>query len=72
MSKDELIEFTGVVRELLPNANFRVVLDNGHVLTAYISGKMRKNHIKILAGDKVTVVISPDNLKLGRITHRQS
>ena len=59
MAKEDLIEFTGVVAELLPNAMFRVKLDNDHVILAHTSGKMRKNRIRVLAGDRVTVEMTP-------------
>jgi translation initiation factor IF-1 len=70
MTKEELIEFAGVVIELLPNANFRVKLENGHVILAHTSGKMRKNRIRILAGDNVTVEMTPYDLTKGRVIHR--
>lgn len=70
MSKEEPIEVEGVVVEPLPNAMFRVKLDNGHVVLAHISGKMRMHYIRILPGDKVTVELSPYDLKRGRITYR--
>ena len=70
MAKEELIEFTGEVIELLPNANFRVKLDNGHVIIAHTSGKMRKNRIRILVADKVTLEMTPYDLSKGRIIHR--
>ena len=59
MAKEELIEMSGMVDEVLPDSRFRVVLDNGHTLVAYTSGKMRKHHIRILAGDKVSLELSP-------------
>ena len=59
MAKEELIEMNGVVSEVLPDSRFRVTLDNGHVLIAYTAGKMRKHHIRILAGDKITLEMSP-------------
>lgn len=71
MSKEDLMEFEGVVSELLPNAMFRVELTNGHIVIAHTSGKMRKNRIRILAGDKVTVEMTPYDLTKGRITFRQ-
>ncbi len=71
MAKEDLIEFTGVVTELLPNATFRVKLDNDHVILAHTSGKMRKNRIRVLLGDKVTVEMTPYDLTKGRITFRQ-
>ena len=70
MAKEDLIEFTGVVAELLPNAMFRVELENGHRVLAHISGKMRMHFIKILPGDKVTVELSPYDLTRGRIVYR--
>ena len=68
--KEELVEFAGVVDEVLPNTVFRVTLDNGKNVTAYASGKMRKHRIRILAGDRVTVEISPYDLTRGRINFR--
>ena len=70
MAKEELIEMNGVVDEVLPDSRFRVTLENGHQLTAYTSGKMRKHHIRILAGDKITLELSPYDLSKGRITFR--
>lgn len=70
MAKEELIEMAGVVKEVLPDTRFRVVLENGHELIAYSAGKMRKNHIRILAGDKVTLEMSPYDLTKGRINFR--
>ena len=70
MAKEDLIEFTGVVSELLPNAMFRVKLDNDHTILAHTSGKMRKNRIRVLAGDRVTVEMTPYDLTKGRITYR--
>ena len=70
MAKQESIEQDGVITESLSNAMFRVELENGHVLTAHISGKMRKNYIRILTGDKVTVALTPYDLTKGRITFR--
>ena len=70
MSKDDVIETEGVVREALPNAMFKVELSNGHIITAHISGKLRMNYIKILPGDKVTVEVSVYDLDKGRITWR--
>ena len=70
MAKEEQIELEGVVLETLPNTMFRVKLDNGHVLTAHISGKMRKHYIRILTGDRVKVEMSPYDLSKGRITFR--
>ena len=70
MSKDDVIEFEGVVIEVLPNTTFRVRLSNGHEILTYLSGKLRKNYIKILEGDKVTIEMSPYVLTKGRITWR--
>jgi translation initiation factor IF-1 len=70
MAKEELIEMTGIVNEVLPDTRFRVTLDNGHQLIAYSAGKMRKNHIRILAGDKVSLEMSPYDLSKGRINFR--
>ena len=70
MAKEELVEFDGVVAEVLPNTLFRVTLENGRSVTAYASGKMRKHRIRILAGDRVTVEISPYDLTKGRINYR--
>ncbi len=70
MAKEELIEMSGMVDEVLPDSRFRVTLDNGHTLIAYTAGKMRKNHIRILAGDKVSLELSPYDLSKGRITFR--
>ena len=70
MAKEELIEMQGKVTEVLPDSRFRVTLGNGHELIAYTSGKMRKNHIRILAGDKVSLELSPYDLTKGRITFR--
>ena len=70
MAKEEAIEMEGVVQEALPNAMFRVKLDNGHTMLAHISGRMRKFFIRILPGDKVTVELSPYDLNRGRITYR--
>jgi translation initiation factor IF-1 len=70
MAKEEHIEMEGTVIETLPNTMFRVELDNGHVVTAHISGKMRKNYIRILTGDKVTVQLTPYDLSKGRIVFR--
>lgn len=71
MSKDDVIEFEGVVEEVLPNTTFRVKLSNGHIITTYISGKLRKHYIKVLEGDKVKVEMSPYDLSRGRITWRE-
>ena len=70
MAKEETIELEGVVNEVLPNTIFRVQLDNNHQITAYASGKMRKHRIRILAGDRVTVEMSPYDLTKGRISFR--
>ena len=70
MAKEDHIEMEGIVVETLPNTMFRVELENGHVVTAHISGKMRKNYIRILTGDKVTVQLTPYDLTKGRITYR--
>ena len=70
MAKEEAIEVEGVVIEPLPNAMFRVKLENGHMVLAHISGKMRMHYIRILAGDKVTVELSPYDLSRGRIIYR--
>ena len=70
MAKEDLIEFNGVVDELLPNAMFRVKLDNEHTILAHTSGKMRKNRIRVLPGDSVTVEMTPYDLSKGRITFR--
>ena len=70
MAKEDLIEFTGVVAELLPNAMFRVKLENKHEIIAHTAGKMRKNRIRVLAGDKVLVEMTPYDLTKGRITFR--
>ncbi len=70
MAKQDAIKIDGVITETLPNASFRVKLDNGHEMLAHISGKMRMHYIKILVGDKVTVELSPYDLSKGRITYR--
>ena len=70
MAKEGSIEFKGVVLELLPNAMFKVKLENDHEILAHSSGKMRKNRIRVLAGDKVTVEMTPYDLTKGRITFR--
>jgi translation initiation factor IF-1 len=70
MAKEELLEMNGVVREVLPDSRYRVTLDNGHELVAYSGGKMRKHHIRILTGDKVSLELSPYDLSKGRITFR--
>lgn len=70
MAKEEQIEMEGTVVDTLPNTMFRVQLENGHTILAHISGKMRKNYIRILKGDKVTVELTPYDLSKGRITFR--
>ena len=70
MAKEEVLEMNGVVAEVLPDSRYRVTLDNGHDLVAYTAGKMRKHHIRIIAGDKVSLEISPYDLSKGRITFR--
>ena len=70
MAKEEAIEMQGTVLETVPNTTFKVELENGHVVMAHISGKMRKNYIRILTGDKVTVQLTPYELTKGRITFR--
>ena len=70
MAKEELIAMQGKVDEVLPDSRFRVILDNGHALIAYTGGKMRKNHIRILAGDTVSLELSPYDMSKGRITFR--
>jgi translation initiation factor IF-1 len=70
MAKEELIEMRGKVAEVLPDSRYRVILDNGHELIAYSGGKMRKNHIRIIAGDDVTLELSPYDLNKGRIMFR--
>ena len=70
LAKEELIEMNGVVDEILPDSRYRVTLENGHKLIAYTGGKMRKNHIRILAGDKVVLELSPYDINNGRITFR--
>ena len=70
MAKEELIEMQGRVDEVLPDARFRVTLENGHQLVAYAGGKMRKHRIRVLAGDKVTLELSPYDLSKGRISFR--
>ncbi len=70
MAKEELIEMQGVVDEILPDSRYRVTLQNGHQLVAYTSGKMRKHHIRILAGDSVALEMSPYDMGKGRITFR--
>ncbi len=70
MAKEEPIQTEGVVTETLPNVMFRIELENGHKILAYLSGKMRKNFIRILIGDRVTIEMSPYDLTKGRITYR--
>jgi len=70
MAKEDHIEMTGTVLETLPNTTFRVKLENGHIVVAHISGRMRKNYIRILTGDKVKVELTPYDLTKGRITFR--
>ena len=70
LAKEDHIEMEGTVVDTLPNTMFRVELDNGHVVTAHISGKMRKHYIRILTGDRVTVQLTPYDLSKGRITYR--
>mgnify|MGYP003599343455 FL=1 len=70
MAKEDYIEREGTVLETLPNTTFRVELDNGHVVNAHISGRMRKNYIRILTGDRVTVQLTPYDLTKGRISYR--
>ena len=70
MTKQDLLEFKGKVMDLLPNAMFRIKLENGHTITAHTAGKLRKNRIRVLQGDNVTVEISPYDLTKGRITFR--
>ena len=72
MAKEDHIEMNGVVTDTLPNTTFRVKLDNGHDIVAHISGRMRKNYIRILTGDKVTVELTPYDLSRGRIVYRDS
>jgi len=70
MAKEDLIEVEGVIKEALPNAKFKVELENGHIVTAHISGKMRMHYIKLLPGDKVKLEMSPYDLSKARITYR--
>jgi translation initiation factor IF-1 len=70
LAKEKLIKVDGIIKENLPNASFRVVLENGHEVLAHVSGKMRMHFIKILPGDKVTMELSPYDLTKGRITYR--
>ena len=71
MSKSDVIEIEGTVVEKLPNAMFQVELENGHIVEAHVSGKIRMNYIRILPGDTVTIELSPYDLKHGRITYRK-
>ena len=71
MAKEDVIEIEGTITDTLPNTMFRVELENGHTITAHISGKMRKHYIRILTGDKVTVEMTPYDLSKGRITYRE-
>lgn len=71
MAKEDVIEVEGTVVDALPNTNFKVKLENGHIILAHISGKLRMNYIRILPGDKVTVELSPYDLTRGRITWRK-
>ena len=71
MSKEDLLEFEGVVVEVLPNAMFRVKLENDHEILAHMAGRMRKHRIRVLAGDQVTVEMTPYDLTKGRITYRK-
>ncbi len=71
MAKEELIEMQGTVDEVLPDSRYRVTLENGHSIVAYSSGKMRKHHIRILAGDVVSIELSPYDMDKGRITFRK-
>jgi translation initiation factor IF-1 len=70
LAKEELIEMAGLVLEVLPDSRFLVKMENGHQIVAYTAGKMRKNHIRIIAGDRVTLELSPYDLTKGRITFR--
>jgi translation initiation factor IF-1 len=70
MAKEDLIEMPGMVKEVLPDSRFRVELENGHLLVAYAAGRMKKNFIRILAGDRVTLELSAYDLSKGRITFR--
>jgi len=70
MAKEDVIQMEGKVIDTLPNTTFRVELENGHTVTAHISGKMRKHYIRILTGDRVTVELTPYDLSKGRITYR--
>ncbi len=70
MSKEEFLEFQGTVLELLPNANFRIKLENDHEIIGHTAGRLRKNRIRVLAGDKVLVEMSPYDISKGRVTYR--
>jgi len=70
MAKEELIDMSGIVNEVLPDSRYRVTLDNGHQLVSYAAGKMKKHHIRILAGDRVSLELSPYDLSKGRINFR--
>lgn len=70
MAKEELLEFNGIVLELLPNAMFRIELENGHIILGHTSGRMRKNRIRVLVGDWVKVEMTPYDLSKGRVIHR--
>lgn len=70
MAKEDVITFEGVVAEVLPDARFRVELDNGHIVIAYTAGKMKKNRIKTIAGDRVTIEMTPYDLEKGRLVFR--
>ena len=70
MAKDDVIEIDGIVKEALPNATFRVELENGHIILCHIAGKMRMNYIRILPGDKVRIELTPYSLDKGRIIYR--
>ncbi|HEX8988177.1 MAG TPA: translation initiation factor IF-1 [Rhodocyclaceae bacterium] len=72
MAKEDLIEMAGTVTEVLPDSRYRVTLDNGHRLVAYCAGRMRQHRIRIIAGDRVSLQVSPYDLSKGRITYRQS
>lgn len=71
MAKEEALQMDGTVLETLPNTMFRVELENGHIVTAHISGRMRKHYIRIMTGDKVTVELTPYDLQKGRIVYRE-
>lgn len=71
MAKEEALQMDGTVLETLPNTMFRVELENGHIVTAHISGRMRKHYIRIMTGDKVTVEMTPYDLQKGRIVYRE-